>query len=56
MENRFNDFTENELYMLKRQAIESSANIVMTSKYTSEEIEIHNRLLSEIIEAIKNSK
>lgn len=46
---RFCDFDDNELYMLKRQAIEASYNIVMENKYSAQEIKMHNKLLNEIV-------
>ena len=51
--NKFEYFTDNELYILKRQAIESSCKIVMSGKYNEFEGKIHNQLLNEIIDEIK---
>ena len=53
---KWEHFSNDELYMLKRQAIESSYEIVMTEKYNSTEIQIHNKLLNEIIDEIKYRK
>ncbi len=50
---KFEHFTVNELYILKRQAIESSWEIVMSGKYNIYEGEIHNQLMNEIIDEIK---
>lgn len=54
--NRFKEFTDDELYMLKRQAIESSFEIVMMDKYEEELVKIHGELLNEIILEIKLRK
>lgn len=51
--NRFSEFTDEELYILERQAVESSFSIVMEDKYSQNEIETHKRLINEIIQAIK---
>ena len=50
---RFDKFTENEVYILFRQAMESSAEIVMMGNYNQEEIKIHNDLLNELIDELK---
>ncbi len=50
---RFDKFTDDELYILKRQSIESSCNIVMSGDYNEHEIEIHGVLINEIIDNIK---
>lgn len=47
-------FTDDELYILKRQAIESSSNIVMSGRYTEYSMNIHNSLMNEIIGEIKS--
>lgn len=46
-------FTDEELYVLKRQCIEASFDIVMSGKYTELVKETHERLLNEIILEIK---
>ena len=46
--NKFEHFTDDELYILKRQAIESSCKIVMSGKYNDYEGKIHNQLMNEI--------
>ena len=51
--NKFEYFTDKELYILKRQAIESSWVIIMSGEYNDYEGKIHNQLLNEIIEEIK---
>jgi len=51
--NKFEHFTDDELYILKRQAIESSWKIVMSGKYNDYEGKIHNQLMNEIINEIK---
>ena len=57
MKNRFDQFSGPELYILSRQAIEASYNIVCETrfngekKYTDEEIKIHERLMNELIDA-----
>ena len=50
---RFNQFSDDELYMLKRQAVESSFNIVMTGKYTDSQVAMHGNLLNEVIQEIE---
>lgn len=50
---KYKNFTDDELYILKRQAIESSARIVMSGTYTDDEIETHKSLLNEITDEIK---
>jgi len=49
---RFDQFTENEVYILFRQAMESSAEIVMMGNYNQEEIKLHNNLLNEMIDEL----
>lgn len=53
MGNRFYWFTKDEMYILKRAFIESSANFVFNENYTDEERKIHQNLMNEVIEAIK---
>lgn len=50
---RFEKFTENEVYILFRQAMESSAEIVMMGDYNNQEIKIHNNLLNELIDELR---
>ena len=47
---RLDQFNDNEIYLLKRMAIESSWTIVMSGKYSKEEIKLHNKLLNEFTE------
>ena len=49
---RFEKFTEDEVYILFRQAMESSAEIVMMGNYNKQEIKIHNDLLNEMIDEL----
>jgi hypothetical protein len=51
---RFSAFTDDELYMLKRQAIESSYEIEISGKYSEKEKAMHNAILNEIIDAIRS--
>ncbi len=53
MKDKFKMFTDDELYILKRQAIESSSRIVMSGSYSDNEIKIHNNIINEIIDEIK---
>lgn len=50
---KFQYFSDAELYVLKRHAIESSYEIVMTDKYSKDVKKIHGVLMNEIIEEIK---
>ncbi len=51
---RFENFTDDELYMLSRQAIESSAEIVVLSdSYTEYQRHIHDKILNELLEERK---
>ena len=50
---RFKDFTEDELYMLKRQSIESSFNIMELDAYTNCQCVIHKDLMNEILEEFR---
>ena len=50
---RFDKFTEDEVYILFRQAMEASAEIVMMGSYNNQEIKIHNDLLNEMIDELK---
>lgn len=47
---RFKLFSNDEMYMLKRQAIESSFNIVCEERYSDEEVKIYDALLNEIVD------
>ena len=51
MRNKYEHFTDNEIYILSRQAIEGSYDIV--SEYPADEIEVHERLLNELIDERK---
>jgi predicted transposase len=52
---KFAAFTDDELYMLKRQAIESSYNIIMDGeKYNEYKKKMHGELLNQIIEEIRS--
>lgn len=50
---RFKHFNLDELYILKRQAIESSYEILMSGRYPAEQGERHANLTQEIIEEIR---
>ena len=50
---RFEKFTEVEVYILFRQAMGSSAAIVLMGNYNNQEIKIHNDLLNELIDELK---
>ena len=50
---RFEQFTEDEVYILFRQVMESSAEIVLSGDYNKQEIKIHNDLLNEMIDELK---
>ena len=50
---RFSEFSNDEIYMLSRQSIESSANIVLMDSYSKEECKIHNNLMNELSEERK---
>lgn len=56
MTNKYELFTDDELYMLSRQAIESSYEIVESERYSEEEILLHEKILNEIIEEQKRRK
>ena len=38
--NRFKDFTDEEIYMMQRTFTEAGFNIVMSDKYSKEQVEI----------------
>ena len=50
---RWREFTTEEIYMLRRQAIESSFEIVMVHDYTTEQIQMHADLLNELGDELK---
>ena len=54
MERRFLNFSDDEIYILSRQAMESSANIVLTDRCSKEEQRMHNDLMNELIEERKH--
>lgn len=49
MNKRFEQFTDEELYMLKRQAIETSYEITCSDRYNQGEIDCAQNLLNEIL-------
>jgi hypothetical protein len=53
MQSKYKGFTDNEIYILSRQAIESSYEITMIGKYPEDEQEIHSQLLKELIDERK---
>lgn len=53
MKNKYELFTDDELYMLLRQALESSYEIVESGRYSKEEILLHDEIINEIIEEQK---
>lgn len=50
--NRFIAFSQEEVYMLKRHAIEASPEIVLSGLYDTEEVKMHEALLNELSEAL----
>ena len=50
---RFEMFTDDEVYILSRQSIESSSQIVMFERYTEEEVKMHEDLMNELLEERK---
>jgi len=54
--NRFDQFTDGELYILKRQAIESSFTMVMSGKYDKTQAAMHTALMNEVIAEIRDRK
>lgn len=50
-ESRFSDFSGQEVYMLSRALIESSAEIQFSERdrYSADEKKVHNDLLNEIL-------
>ena len=53
MERRFKHFTDYEVYMLSRQCVEASFEIVMMDNYSKEEQQIHADLMNELIQERK---
>ena len=51
--NRFKEFTDDEVYVLSRQAIESSYNIICEKNYNEDEIKIHTDLMNELVDERK---
>jgi hypothetical protein len=52
--NRFSQFTDDELYLLKRMGVEATSKMVDDDFYTKDMLRMHGDLLGEIIEAIKD--
>lgn len=50
MENKFCPFTDDELYILTRQAIESSWEIMNNDIYTLQEKQMHETLLNALLD------
>lgn len=50
--NKFEHFTDDELHILKRQAIEASWEIC-SSGYSEYKVKLHGKLMNEIINEIK---
>lgn len=46
---KYQQFSDDEIYILSRQAIESSFEITMTGKYDDAEISTHIKILNELI-------
>ena len=51
--NKFEHFTDDELYILKRQAMESSWEICSCGAYSEYNVKLHGKLMNEIISEIK---
>jgi len=51
--NKFEHFTDDELYILKRQAIESSWEICGCGAYNEFEVRLHEKLMNEIADEVK---
>ena len=51
--NKFEHFTDDELYILKRQAMESSWEICGCGAYSEYEVKLHEKLMNEIADEIK---
>jgi len=52
-QNKFEHFTDGELYILKCQAMESSWEICNCGAYSEYKVKLHGKLMNEIIEEIK---
>lgn len=50
---KYESFTDDEIYVLSRQAIEASWDITMTGKYNEPEVKLHNKLMNELIDERK---
>ena len=50
---RFKEMTDDEVYILLRQAVESSFNIVMSGRYNKYECKLHKDLMNELIDELK---
>lgn len=50
MPNKYAFFTDDEIYVLSRQAIEASWEITMTGKYNEPEVKLHSRLMNELVD------
>ena len=53
---RFKEFSDEEIYILSRQAIESSYEILMSETYNESEQDLHRKLLNELISERKLRK
>ncbi|HBW13806.1 MAG TPA: hypothetical protein DEF30_08325 [Proteiniclasticum sp.] len=53
MNRKFSKFENDELYVLKRQAIESSYKIMMSGMYDPAVGETHSALMNEIVKEMK---
>ncbi len=51
--NKFEHFTDDELYILKRQAIESHWEICSCGAYNEFEVRLHEKLMNEIVDEVK---
>lgn len=51
--NRFKNFTDEEVYLIKRAFAEASFEIVMTDRYTEDQVKLYNDLYNEITEEDK---
>jgi len=54
--NKFEHFTDDELYILKRQAIESHWEICNCGAYTEFDLRQHGKLINEMDNEIKRRK
>ena len=46
---KFENFTDLEVYVLSRQSIESSCEILMSDRYLDREVLAHQELLNELL-------